>query len=99
LTAKLLLQFLDATLSVTDQSQGSVMEEFAEDIHEVVVSLLEGILLYIQKECSYSGGSEERVLLSELVFKSLTVVEWFLNFKGPKVNVSDIMKKDSTCIR
>ncbi len=99
LVAKLLLQFLDATLSVPELNQASVVDDFADDLVEIVMGLLVAVKLYSVKECTPLFNSEERNAAVEVVFKSLTVVELFLSCKDAKISIKDMLHTENQCLR
>ncbi len=91
--ARALVQFLDSTLTSPDQqSQAMIIDEFCEEYIEVL-----SCLLTVVKQCSLH--SEDAGVTSDIVFKSLGVLELFLSCKGTKESIKDSLKYENQCVR
>jgi hypothetical protein len=98
LVAKLLVQFLDASLSIPELTQTSVVDDFIDDMVDIVSNLLVCVQCYSIKETSVLNN-EERCAATEVVFKSLCVIELFLTCKDPKVQIKDLITSENPWIR
>jgi hypothetical protein len=85
-------------LSIPEQTQTSVFDDFIDDTVEIVSTLLLCIRCYSDKENS-ALNNEERCAATEVVFKSLCVVELFLTCKDPKVPIKELININNPCIR
>ena len=97
-TAKNLYQFLEAMLTLPDQlSQTTIMEEFSQDLLEIIPALLIIIRVYSDKVNKVAMGNDDAAFISEVVFKSLNLMELLVGTKNAKSVFKDA--KDNQCIR
>lgn len=85
-------------LTLPDQlSQASMMDEFSQDLLEILPSLLITVRFYSEKANKGGLFTEESTLITEIVFKSLSLMEQLVASKNTKTVFKDV--KENCCVR
>ena len=92
--------FLDAVLSAVDpQAQRSTVDELCDDLVEIFNTLLNVLSISQNKLCHLILGSDEAILVHEVLSKSLSVVELLITTKGTKIGLKDLIVVNNPCIK